>query len=224
MALWEVAFPVNYTSSGDLTRHAIEKHIKEIDKIYRHLNKLRNFSASSQAPLSPDNHDIWLKLPEMELLIYLEGSGWLSLIKVKLSERSGDSDKLAGIPAENYATKTDLAITEGKINEASNATDEDLLELKNYVDIQMLSLLSSSSFVFTGAWQDGGGYVPYNVVEYLGSSYILKEGDGLVPPPASPPWQLVAQAGAANYVDVIDGGRAGTTQFVGTIGGGGAAI
>ena len=55
MALWEVAFPVNYTSSGDLTRHAIEKHIKEIDKIYRHLNKLRNFSASSQAPLSPDN-------------------------------------------------------------------------------------------------------------------------------------------------------------------------
>ena len=54
MALFEVMYPVNFTSSGDQTRHAIGKHIKEIEQIYKLLNGIRRLSGGDTPPLQPE--------------------------------------------------------------------------------------------------------------------------------------------------------------------------
>lgn len=224
MALWEVRYPVNYTSGGDQTRHAMGKHIKEISKIYEHLNMLRRLSDGDTPPLNPETYDIWCNHITNELLVYIEGSGWISILQVKKAEESVNSEMLGGFTAADFVKSGDLQDITTQINNSAAAAAASVNDLRDYVDTRILGLLSSSSFVFMGTWQDGGGYVPYNVVEYLGSSYILKSGNGLEPPGNSTEWQLVAAAGAGDYITSIDGGRAATVLFGGTIGGGGAAV
>lgn len=221
MALWEIKYPVRYTSDGDLTTDAIGKFIREHFNIYSHLNALRNFSVSDQPPLSPNNYDIWFKKSTAELLVYLEGSGWISMLKVKQSEQSVNSDKLGGYPASEYLNRADAGNIGNEISAVYTEITAESQRIKNYVNTLASGLLNSDSFVFKGRWVGNGGYVPYNVVEYLGSSYILTEGDGLVPPPAAA-WKLVAAAANPDYMAHIDGGRAGTQQFAGIVGGGGA--
>ena len=45
--MWEVEYPVNFTSGGDRTRDAFAKHISEIDKVYSHLNELNESKQES---------------------------------------------------------------------------------------------------------------------------------------------------------------------------------
>jgi hypothetical protein len=43
MAKWSVGYPINFTASGDLSKEAVYKScIQEVDKIYAHLNLVRN--------------------------------------------------------------------------------------------------------------------------------------------------------------------------------------
>lgn len=41
MSGWTVGYPVDFSSGGDETHVAIGKHIAEINKIYGHLNELK---------------------------------------------------------------------------------------------------------------------------------------------------------------------------------------
>ena len=198
MAQWEVGFPVNFTANGDLTRHAIGKHIKELLKIYGHLNDLRGFSGAETPPEEPNAGDIWLDTSHMTLKVYRD-EVWQDAIRVFASAVSDDSGKLGGNLPEHYATA--LALYNLQASLSGYVTDEDLLAALN-------SVLSRSQFVFKGPWQGGGGYAPYNVVEFMGSSYVLVDGDGLVPPPDARYWVLAAAAGKEYGVDTIDGGNA----------------
>ena len=110
--------------------------------------------------------------------------------------------------------------------QAVNRADEQIEAAKALIDKAeqesgkaYIYYLNTKRFVFRGTWQDGGIYEPYNVVEYCGSSYLLKEGDGLTPPPDPSVWQLVAQAGRDFIVNSLDGGRADSTYIVYVSGG-----
>lgn len=223
MALYEVMYPVNFTSSGDQTRHAINKHIKELENIYRLLNGLRRFSGGDTPPPQPETLDMWFKLSTGELLTYLPGSGWVPLIKTLRSAKADNADALGGRPAAYFLNDIDKQELASGIAGANQAATNSLNQAKSYADSKVVGLLSSDKFVFKGAWVGNGAYVPYNVVSYNGSSYILTTGDGLTPPPGGG-WALLAAAASADVLDAIDGGRANTTTFTGTVGGGGAAI
>ena len=223
MALFEVMYPVNFTSSGDQTRHAIGKHIKEIEQIYKLLNGIRRLSGGDTPPLQPEALDMWFKQSTGELLTYLPGSGWASIVKTRFCERADNSDSLGGRPAEFFLNDLDKQELSSRIDGASQIATNNLNAAKSYTDSKVAGLLSSSSFVFKGEWVGGGAYTQYNVVSYNGSSFILTSGDGLIPPPGGG-WRLLAAAASTEVLDIIDGGRANTTDFQATIGGGGAVI
>lgn len=220
MARWEVTYPIEYTSDGDLTREAIWKTKKEFEKIYEHMNSLRNYAVSSSPPENPENYDVWLNYATMELMTFIEGSGWVSVIRVRGSDFADDAGRLGGISSAGYAKQNAFQDLFDLVQAMDSVSTEALNELRAYVDTQLANTLKDDLFVFKGPWQDGGLYVPYNVVEYGGSSYVLKSGNGLAPPPGEH-WQMVAAAGKDSQLDVIDGGRADTV-FTLSISGGNA--
>ncbi len=205
--MWEPKYPIKFTSDGDFTRQAIAKHINEILAIYGHLNALRRFSVSVVPPADAEDYDAWLDPSTMELKTYFRDQGWVCVIRVQnavasdvsnSSKSSQNSDRLGGHVASYYATEAGLR------------------ELQALVEEALLNPPDSRMPVFKGEWRDGGGYEPYDVVEYLGSSYILLEGDGLIPPPTEPYWQLIAKAGRDFFMSQLHGGHADTafTVFV----------
>lgn len=209
---WTTGYPVKFTSDGDYTHQAIEKHINELVKVYGHLCALRNFSVSVNPPADADLYDTWLDPSTMELKTYFgEGQGWMCVLRVQNavtsqqargSDSSLNSDKLGGYPASYYATLAGLRNLETLVEES----------LAEPID-------ASKVLVFKGAWQDGGGYDPYDVVEYQGSSYVLMDGDGLVPPPDPAYWQVLASAGKDFFMSILDGGRPDTEYAVFVSGG-----
>jgi hypothetical protein len=220
MALWKPEYPVAFRSDGDYTFEAIGKHIEEIDRIYEILNYLRGFTPTATPPSEPEENDIWLNPETMELMLYKEGHGWESLLTVYRSRVSDNASKLGGIPAGEYALLSAVTAIQDALNQLGQDSSQSLSNLQDYVDEQIATTLSTEAFVFKGEWEDGGGYVPYNVVEYEGSSYILRTGDGLTPPPQGG-WQLVAQKGREVFLGSLSGGRADTV-FIEFVDGGGA--
>ena len=99
MALWRPEYPVAFRSDGDYTFEAIGKHIEELERIYEILNYLRGFSTTQTPPEEPEEHDIWLDPQSMELMIYRDGAGWVSLLGVYKSRVSEDAARLGGVPA-----------------------------------------------------------------------------------------------------------------------------
>jgi hypothetical protein len=221
MALWKPEYPVAFRSDGDYTFEAIGKHIEEIDRIYEVLNYLRGFSPTQTPPSDAEENDIWLDPSTMELMTYRAGAGWVSVLTVYRSRIADDAGKLGGVPANQYALLSMMTAIQDALTRFEEETGHSLNDLADYIDERIALTLNVDSFVFKGAWQDGGGYIPYNVVEYGGSSYILQSGDGLTPPPGGG-WQLVASSGRGYYLDSISGGHA-DTEFIGYVSGGGAA-
>lgn len=211
MAQWDIGFPVNFTANGDLTRHAIGKHIKEFLKVYGHLNDLRGFSGGMEPPEDPGENSVWFDASDATLKVYKDDT-WQDMIRVYAASASDDSAKLGGELPEYYATA--LALFNLQASLSGYVTDEEL-------DTALNSVLSRSQFVFKGPWQGGGGYAPYNVVEFQGSSFLLVDGDGLIPPPDTRYWVLVAAARHQDMLDTIDGGHA-ASRPVSFIDGGGA--
>ena len=84
------------------------------------------------------------------------------------------------------------------------------LEAKNAKETTELLVNNIKELQHKGQWQDGGIYKPQNIVEMGGSSYVLKTGDGLYPPP-HPTWTLVARSGVDSYGETLDGGHANST-------------
>ena len=119
---------------------------------------------------------------------------------------------------EKYINDTNELLI--KLDNISNGIENDIIDkyekLTEY--ISTLSIMkeevtylvnSINELIHKGHWQDGGIYKPQNIVEMNGSSYVLRRGDGLVPPPHAD-WLLVAKAGQEYFLDTIDGGRADT--------------
>ena len=209
--MWKPKYPIKFTSDGDFTRQAIAKHISEILAIYGHLNALRKFSVSVTPPSDAGDYDMWLDPSTMELKTYFENQGWACVIRVqnattsetaKRCDSTRDSERLGGFPSSYYATEAGVR------------------ELQALVEDALLNPPDSKMPVFKGEWRDVGGYEPYDVVEYRGSSYVLLNGDGLVPPPGGD-WQLIALAGRDFFMSMLDGGRA-DTQFAVFVSGGAA--
>jgi len=57
---WDVEYPIDFSESGDTTSQAIDKLIKETDRIYDLLNRLRTADASETPPENPDPYQLWL--------------------------------------------------------------------------------------------------------------------------------------------------------------------
>lgn len=117
-----------------------------------------------------------------------------------------------------------------QFDELAGVFGEDLERLQETLDIArayaenaLYYFNNTRRFMHCGPWRDGGGYVPYNMVEYLGSTWMLKEGDadGLIPPPDDC-WQLIAKAAKDFFINRLDGGHA-ATEFIVFIDGGDAA-
>lgn len=210
---WTTGFPIKFTSDGDYTSQAIAKHIREIEKIYGHVNALRKFCVSTAPPLDAGDYDMWLDPSTMELKTYFADQGWVCVLRVAnaktsayatTSGTSGDSGRFGGYLPSYYATVAALSALREQIGEGSIGGGTSNAQMP----------------VFKGTWRDGGVYDLYDVVEYMGSSYVLLEGDGLVPPPDEDHWQLVAAAGRDFFMSMLDGGRADTEYAVFVSGGG----
>jgi|GEM_PF-4829912 len=208
--MWQPGYPINFTSNGDFTSQAIGKHIKEIAKLYGHINDLRKFSVSVEPPADAEDYDVWLDPSTMELKAYFENTGWACVIRVQSAtncesatnaRNSGNSEKLGGYLPSYFATVTGLKKLQAMIEDA------------------ILNPPDAKTPVFKGGWQPGGGYEVYDVVEYNGSSYVLLENDGVAPPADGRYWRLMASAGKDFHINILDGGRADSRYAVFVSGG-----
>ncbi|RKX63943.1 MAG: hypothetical protein DRP34_00620 [Thermodesulfobacteriota bacterium] len=74
---WEPQYPVNFTPDGDTTSQAIEKHIKEISRIYDLLNLLHDWIQNISTVTNADGsvaQSISISLDQNIYLIRFEGS------------------------------------------------------------------------------------------------------------------------------------------------------
>ena len=60
MAEFSIAYPIDYTASGDTTAQAISKLINEISAIYSNLHRIRTFDIGAAEPSGPEAGHIWL--------------------------------------------------------------------------------------------------------------------------------------------------------------------
>jgi hypothetical protein len=78
MSQWKVAYPVDYTDTGDLTKQAVKKHMNEFDRLYTLLQLMRtNFSGSS-SPDGPEIGQLYVNPTTLMGKVYTSG-GWVNL-------------------------------------------------------------------------------------------------------------------------------------------------